>query len=59
MTVGGAFLYVCENLWKRSRRVKDFEQLCVYITRSFITRFLLWTPGMGKLFSGKIKKQQQ
>ena len=25
-TVGGAFVYVCENLLKRSRRVNDVDQ---------------------------------
>ena len=26
MTVGGSFVYVCENLWKRPRPVKDVGQ---------------------------------
>ena len=38
MTVGGAFVYLCEN------QLKILNNGCVYITRSVIMHFFPWTP---------------
>ena len=42
MTVGGAFVYVCDTCERG--RVKEFEQRSRYITRSVITLLFPWTP---------------
>ena len=42
MTVGGAFVYVCDNCERG--RVKEFEQRSRYITRSVITLFFPMDP---------------